>query len=93
MSLKNTKSADKIIPIPTLKISKHIIGYISIINFQENLIPSINTKIKKTNNVSPKFIKEDTFLESKNIYLGTFILENIPELEIRELIPVLVASR
>ena len=49
-------------------------------------------KRKRNATFIAKFIRDDTFLESKNIYFGTFILENIPALSCNDVIPVKVDS-
>ena len=85
-------SADKIKPLPKLKSTRQPIGYNSKINFQLNATPSIIQKRKRTATFIAKFIRDDTFLESKNIYFGTFILENIPALSCNDVIPVKVDS-
>lgn len=92
ISLKNTNSADKINPSPRLKIIRHTVGKIKHKNFHVNGMPSKATKPKKTSNVKPKFIKEDTFCENKKRYFGTFTLVKIDALLTSEFIPKLVAS-
>ena len=47
---------------------------------------------KKIKRVSPKLIRDDTFLEKRNRYLGTLILLKIAALLIREFIPLVVDS-
>lgn len=92
MSLKKTNSAERISPIPKLKSTRHAMGYRSSINFQVNGIPSKKTKKKKIRRVNPKLIREDTFFEKRNKYLGTFILLKIAALLIKEFIPLVVDS-
>ena len=46
----------------------------------------------KTSNVKPKLINDETFFENRNIYFGTLTFENIPELDIKALMPPLVDS-
>jgi hypothetical protein len=92
ISLKNTYSADRMRPMPTLKTIIQIRGYISI-----KYLPVMGTPSKITNminiiSVMPKLINEDTFLEKRNMYLGTFIFVNIPALSKSDDIPRLVAS-
>ena len=55
-------------------------------------IPSAITKIKKRQSDNPKLISEETFLENKNKYLGTFTFVNIPELLSKAIIPLDVDS-
>ena len=54
--------------------------------------PSIKQKMRKTTNVSEKFISDDTFFENRKRYFGTFTLENIEALSISDAIPEPVAS-
>ena len=56
------------------------------------LIPSSTQKTMKTPRDKPKFIRDETFLENKNKYFGTFILVKIPEFARREPIPPPVES-
>jgi hypothetical protein len=91
-SLKNTYNADKINPVPIIKMNKQIIGYSNIINFQVNAIFSNATNMKKITNVKIKLIDAAITLEIKNKYLGTVTFVIIPALEIIEDIPLLVAS-
>jgi hypothetical protein len=49
-------------------------------------------KMKNTARVRPKLISEDTFLENRNRYFGTFIFVKIAEFAIRLPIPPPVAS-
>lgn len=55
-------------------------------------MPSATTKTKKRQSDNPKLIIEDTFLENKNKYFGTFTLVNILELLSNATIPVDVDS-
>ena len=55
-------------------------------------MPSATTKTKKRQSDNPKLISEDTFLENKNKYFGTFTFVNIPELLSNATIPVDVDS-
>ena len=61
-------------------------------NAQVNVIPSIMQKTNKIARVIPKFISEETFLENRKRYLGTFTFVKIPALPRREPIPPLVES-
>ena len=75
-----------------MKMTRQAIGYRSIRNFHVNGSPSAKTKAKKIKRVSPKLIRDDTFLEKRNRYLGTLILLKIAALLIREFIPLVVDS-
>ena len=79
-------------PIPRLKIIMQIMGKRSRKKANVKVIPSMMQKMKNTMSVSPKFIREDTFLEKRKRYFGTFILVKIAELVSREPIPPLVES-
>ena len=92
ISLKKTNRADNISPTPILKTIKQAIGYSKHKNFNVNGNPSTATKAKNIINVSPKLMIEETFLDNKKIYLGTFTLLKIPALAISEFIPLFVDS-
>ena len=92
ISRKNTNNADKINPIPKLKIIKQAIGYKRKINFHVKAIPSAATNAKKMINVNPKLMRDETFCEKRNRYFGTFTLVKILAFPTKEFIPRLVAS-
>ena len=48
--------------------------------------------MKNTERVRPKLIREETFLENKNRYFGTFIFEKISAFASKDPIPPFVAS-
>jgi hypothetical protein len=56
-------------------------------------MPSAITNIKNRQRDKPKLISEETFLENKNIYFGTFTFVNMPALLSNANIPVVVDSR
>jgi hypothetical protein len=56
-------------------------------------MPSATTNIKNRQRDKPKLISEETFLENKNIYLGTFTFVKMPALLSNANIPVVVDSR
>jgi hypothetical protein len=91
-SLKKTKSADNISPIPRLKTIRNKIGIASPRKYGVIGTPSMIQKSKNTTKVRPKLIREETVLENRNRYLGTFIFVNISAFPIREPIPPFVAS-
>ena len=92
ISRKNTNSADRTSPIPRLNIIMQPVGYSKRKKRHVKGIPSTATKVKKIRSVSPKLIRDETFWEKRNKYLGTFTLVKIPALPTREFIPRLVAS-
>ena len=49
-------------------------------------------KMKNTQRVSPKLISEETFLEKRKRYFGTFIFVKIPAFARREPMPPFVES-
>ena len=93
MSRKKTNNADSTSPTPMLNKIRQAMGYSSMKKLGEKAMPSKATKRKNTRSVRPKLISDETFLESKNIYLGTLILEMMPRFDIKDCIPVEVESR
>lgn len=87
ISLKKTKSADRINPIPILNRIRQAIGYKRNKNLGVIGNPLTTTKTKNIERVKPKLIREDTFLDKRKIYLGTLTLLKIPAFATRELIP------
>ena len=71
ISRKKTYSAERIIPIPILNATRHVIGYRRQMNFQVNVTPSIAANPKNSSSVKPKLIRDDMFCESRNRYFGT----------------------
>ena len=69
-----------------------MVGYNNIKNFGPGIIPSRRTKTKNIIIVRPKLIRDETFFEKRNRYLGTFILLNILALLIRDVIQTFVDS-
>ena len=63
--------------MPRLNITRQKIGIIRERNGQPNSIPSIIQKKRKTSNVRAKFIRDETFFEKRNRYLGRFIFEKM----------------
>ncbi len=92
ISLKNTKSADKISPIPKLNSTSKTTGITNKKNFAVKAISSKATKPKKIINVNKKLIKEEVCWDKRNINLGTFIFEITSELLYKDIIPMFVAS-
>jgi hypothetical protein len=92
ISRKKTNKADKINPIPILKIIKQPTGYTRHKNFAVNGNPSAKTKTKNMISVRAKLINEEMFFDNKKMYLGTFTLLKIPALAISEFIPLFVDS-
>ena len=78
--------------MPILKSIRQRIGKNSIRNVGVKVTRSIMQKMRKTEKVRPKLIRDETFFENRKRYFGTFIFEKIFALSIRELIPVFVAS-
>ena len=68
------------------------IGIIRAKNPQVNVIPSIIQKMINTTKVIVKLMRDETFLEKRKRYFGTFIFEKIIEFDISEDIPPVVAS-
>jgi hypothetical protein len=93
MSRKKTQSAERINPAPRLKIMRQIIGNRSIKKCIFIGMPSATTNIKNRQRDKPKLIREETFFENKNMYLGTFTFVNMPALFSNASIPVDVDSR
>ena len=85
-------NAESISPIPVLKIIRADIGIIRQKKLHLNTIPSSMQNRIKTKNVRLKFISEETILESRKRYLGTFIFEKTSAFESRALIAPPVAS-
>lgn len=84
--------ADKIKPVPIIKINRQKIGYSKSKNFQVKEILSKAIKTKNIPSVKIKLIEAAITFETKNKYLGTVTFVIIPALEIIEDIPLLVAS-
>ena len=84
--------ADNINPIPKLIKIKQVIGYMRHKNFQVNVIPSNQTKVKYIRRIIPKLIKAETFFEKRNKYLETLILLKIFALPINAFMPSFVDS-
>ena len=84
--------AERMKPTPMLKTIRQRIGNRSKKNFGVKGIPSMATNRKKIIRVSPKLIREDTFLDSRNRYLGTLTLVKMPALLIRDCMPCEVDS-
>lgn len=84
--------ADKIKPVPIIKINRQNMGYSKSKNFQVKEILSKATKTKNIPSVKIKLIEAAITFEIKNKYLGTVTFVIIPALEIIEDIPLLVAS-
>ena len=61
-------------------------------NFHVIGIPISNTNRNYMHKVMPTLHHDDIFLESKNMYFGTFTLVNISALFKRDVIPSLVDS-
>ena len=87
ISLKKTKSAESISPIPRLKISIHKMGNKSERKRGVNATPSIAQKTRNTIKVSPKLIRDEVIFENKNRYFGTLTFVNMLALPIRAPIP------
>ena len=92
MSRKNTNIAERISPMPILKIIRQRIGNISAKNVGVKGTLSIMQKIMNTTKVMPKFIRDEMFFEKRKRYFGTLIFEKIDALSIREDMPEDVAS-
>jgi len=92
MSLKNTNSADSTSPTPMLNIVIVMIGYKRKINRQWKDTPSITTNKKNIRSIRPKLIKDATFCDSRNRYLGTLTLVMMPLFAMSEAIPWFVDS-
>ena len=75
-----------------MKKIRHTIGIMRRKNANVNVMPSIMQKIRNTANVSPKFIREEMFLEKRKRYLGILIFVKISAFAKSEPIPPLVAS-
>jgi hypothetical protein len=92
MSLKNINIAETIMPTPRLKMVSQIIGYINKRYFQVkgNLLKGMNTR--KMAKLSKKFTTDTTIFDSKKMYFGTLIDENILALFINVCMPVEVDS-
>jgi hypothetical protein len=91
-SLKNTKSADNIKPVPTISTNRHIIGKITNMNFQVMVIRYATTNMKKITNVKRKLIDAAIIFEIKKRYLGAFTFVIIPAFDVIDCIPLSVAS-
>ena len=92
ISRKNTKSAERMSPIPKLNIIMQKIGTNKRRKAGVKVIVSIMQKMKKTISVSAKFISEETFREKRKRYFGTFIFVKISAFPRREPIPPFVES-
>ena len=92
MSLKNTYRADKTRPTPLLNRTRQQIGKRSIKKLKCKEMLSAKTNTKKTHKVRPKFIKEETFFDSRNKYFGILIFVKILALLTREFILPVVDS-